>query len=271
MARKSPALTGAKLSLVLGAAGLAISLPSAGMAFASFTATGVSAEQTFREFFTPASVDPQLARRVTERVRDRGFRFTPAGTEDKRDRTVTVAVRMDSDKAQAISVRSAIKEAPGKREAKAPTIAQTKIEPTRYNLGIARGYQSFARPIVPVESKASTRALTSSRALTLPDNVRKLDMPDLAEFEPGKGSAEEKPSRFKPRISLEDKDIAGRSEGTLQGQGTQSVDVGGSYSVTRNLDVTAGVRISQDNDRLAPLTDTPQDSQAVYVGTQFRF
>jgi len=47
--------------------------------------------------------------------------------------------------------------------------------------------------------------------------------------------------------------------------------LGGSYSVTRNLDVTAGVRLKNERDRMAPLTDSRQDSQAVYVGTQFRF
>ena len=44
-----------------------------------------------------------------------------------------------------------------------------------------------------------------------------------------------------------------------------------SYRLSRNLDVTAGVRYSQDRERLMPLTDGKQDSQAVYVGTQFRF
>ena len=49
------------------------------------------------------------------------------------------------------------------------------------------------------------------------------------------------------------------------------VDLGGAYSLTRNFDVTAGVRYSQERDRLRPLTDGKKDSQAVYVGTQFRF
>jgi hypothetical protein len=31
------------------------------------------------------------------------------------------------------------------------------------------------------------------------------------------------------------------------------------------------VRYSQERERLRPLTDGKQDSQAVYVGTQFRF
>ena len=41
--------------------------------------------------------------------------------------------------------------------------------------------------------------------------------------------------------------------------------------MTRNLAVTAGVRVSQDRNRIAPLTDGVEDDKAVYVGTQFRF
>ena len=49
-------------------------------------------------------------------------------------------------------------------------------------------------------------------------------------------------------------------------------DVGESYRLTRNLDVSAGVRYSQQHDRLTTINDRgQQDSQAVYVGTQFRF
>ena len=52
-----------------------------------------------------------------------------------------------------------------------------------------------------------------------------------------------------------------------------SIDVGGSYSLTRNLDVTAGVRYKAERDRLprTTITDQRRDSQAVYVGTAFRF
>ena len=50
-----------------------------------------------------------------------------------------------------------------------------------------------------------------------------------------------------------------------------SLDVGGSYRLTRNLDVTAGVRYKAERDRLAQLSDDRRDSQAVYVGTAFRF
>ena len=78
------------------------------------------------------------------------------------------------------------------------------------------------------------------------------------------------PSRFAPQVALDEHEKTGRSPRTFE-QGDQQVDLGGSYRLTRNLKVTAGVRYSSDRDRLRPLTDGRQDSQAVYVGTQFRF
>lgn len=247
MARRgSKAGKALRLPVLLAGAGLALAIPSAGLAALALSG-GDGASQPEFGIFTPASVDPQLARRVAAKAGDQKLRFTPAGRATKRDRTVTVAVRVDSDVARAISVRQAIDSAPGAGKGIAA------IAPTRYNLGLARGYQSFARPV------------------KLPDSVRKLDMPDLSKFEPAGPTAVDKPSRFQPRIAVEDTERTGRTAGTLEGLGTSTVDLGGSYRVMRNLDVTAGVRLSQERDRLAPLTDSKQDNQAVYVGTQFRF
>ncbi len=244
---KGKAGKGRSLPLLLAVAGLALGVPSAGLALGALADTAASPLSTDRGIFTPATVDPQLARRVASLVGNNGLHFTPAGTAGKRDRTVTVAVRVDGDVARVISLRSAIDSVPGAGKGIAA------IAPTRFDLGVARGYQSFTRPV------------------TLPDTVRKLDMPDLARFEPAGSTSPEKPSRFQPRIALEGKGNAGRSEGTLEGLGSQTVDLGGAYRLSRNLNVTAGVRLSQERDRLAPLTDSSQDSQAVYVGTQFRF
>jgi len=47
--------------------------------------------------------------------------------------------------------------------------------------------------------------------------------------------------------------------------------VGSAYALTHNLDVTAGVRYRGRQNRLGPLTDDAQDSQAVYLGTTFKF
>ena len=58
---------------------------------------------------------------------------------------------------------------------------------------------------------------------------------------------------------------------SITGGESVSLDVGGSYRLTRRLDVTAGVRYKSERDRLTAATDNIRDSQAVYVGTAFRF
>ncbi|MBC7985156.1 MAG: hypothetical protein H7X93_00580, partial [Sphingomonadaceae bacterium] len=50
-----------------------------------------------------------------------------------------------------------------------------------------------------------------------------------------------------------------------------ALDVGGSYSIARNIDITGGLRYQRERDRLQPVEDQRRDSQAVYVGTAFRF
>ena len=51
-----------------------------------------------------------------------------------------------------------------------------------------------------------------------------------------------------------------------------SLDVGGAYRIGRNIDVTAGARYRISRDRLDPVSrDDRRDSQAVYIGTAFRF
>lgn len=237
-----------KLPLLAAAGALAFAIPSAGLAVVSLGDGSPVLENAALDFFTPASVDPELAARIATKAREKGIRFTPAGSQPiQGERTVTVAVRVDSETAQAISVRSAIESVPSANENLAA------LQPSRYNLGTARGYQSFSRPV------------------ELPSTVRELSVPDLAEFEPARPVREDEPSRLQPRIALEDEQIAGRSENTLDSLGAQTVDVGGSFRLSPNLDVTAGVRLSQERDRLDPLTNSVQDSQAVYVGTQIRF
>ena len=236
-----------------------LGLPTAGLALAGLDVGLGSGPSASNTPFTPANVDPELARRVQERITARGkaIRFTPAGTTADGGSTVTVAVRVDEDTARAISVRSALAGVQGE-----PGTRTATLSGMRYNLGIARGYQSFAKP--------QSAPVANGVAAGVASGVRDIGMPDLAEFRPSEG-VKDKPSRFQPRISLATEETKGRSRGTLEGLGEQSVDVGGSYRVTRNLDVTAGVRLSQERDRLAPLSDRAEDDKAVYVGTQFRF
>ncbi len=245
-----------KLPLLGVLAAFALGIPSAGLAVAGLNETSVSESASFG-FFTPTSVDPELAARVAEKARERGIRFTPAGANVARsERTVTVAVRIDGDAAKAISVRTAADSVPGKG------IGIASLPANRFNLGTARGYQSFARTQIE---------RTGASAVSLDSRLSNLSVPDLAEFAPERSSAPDKPSRLQPRIAIKDTNRAGASPNTLDALSSQTVDLGGSYSLSPNLDVTAGVRLSQERDRIDPLTNSVQDSQAVYVGTQIRF
>jgi hypothetical protein len=243
--------SGTAASLMLSGAVVALALPSAVLAFSSAILVRPVEEP---EVATPASaqapsVDASLAQAISMRMlpKGQGFRFTPAGTASRPDRSITVAVRVDPDSARAITVQKGLETAPS-----LATASMLRISPTAFNLGVSRGYQSF-----------------SSSAAVAPE-IRKLDMPDLSTFRlaaSGKGG----PSRFSTRISVDEKDKTGRAPGTFATVGQPSVDLGGSYRLTGNLNVTAGVRYSADRDRIAPLTDGKQDNQAVYLGTQFSF
>jgi hypothetical protein len=158
-------------------------------------------------------------------------------------------VRVDEDSAQAISVRSAIAAAMDQVAGE----SGVRIASTRYNLGVARGYQSFARPAAPALSPTRSDA----------------SIPDLADFRPSPGAKEE-PSRFAARIDADEPTKPAAASPRIVPD--QTVDLEGSYRLTRNLDVTAGVRYSQDRNRVTTLVEpAKQDSQAVYIGTQFRF
>ncbi len=241
--------SGTAAAMLLCGAVSVLALPSALLAFASrydgpkFMGASTAASSGF----IPAEVDPRLARSITVRSLSAGrsFRFTPAALPSGTDRSVvTVAVRLGDIGAASLALRQPKNET-------AAVDAALRIAPTAYSLGAARGYKSFAQ----------------NAASALP--VRQLAAPDLSSYQPKPGAAEV-PSRFAPSIALDEREKTGRSPRTFE-QSDQQVDLGGSYRVTRNLNVTAGVRYSSDRDRLRPLTDGRQDSQAVYVGTQFRF
>ena len=245
---------------VLAAAGIALAMPAAVFAVVSpgtSNETGAAAATSPIDYlpFTPAGADPQLARKVAEVIGEDALRFTPASKpRANAERTVNFAVRVDDAIARSISGRSG-----AEKIALATPEAINPIAGTRYNLGIARGFQSFAQ---------STRTSTSVAA-GVREGLSDIAMPDLSTF--GTEDEKSRPSRFQSRIALEQRDRAGSRAGTIQGAGSQQVDLGGSYRLSRNLDVTAGVRLSQERDRLAPLTDGVEDDQAVYVGTQIRF
>ena len=238
-----------------------LALPSAVLAFSSrldVAPPGFAASHGL-DSFAPGQVDPRLARALAARPQGKGplFRFTPAGLATRPDRSVTVAVRVDSATAQSIIVRGQSLDLAHSQ----PSSGVLRIAPTAYNLGVSRGYQGFV-------GSASTSIAPS---YVLSKDNRKLEMPDLSAYAPAEEPRNQPASRLAPRITLDERERAGRAPRTLESMGEQSVDLGGSYRIGRNIDVTAGVRYSQDRDRLKPQSDGKSDSQAVFVGTQFRF
>lgn len=175
------------------------------------------------------------------------FRFTPAGLAAHPNREVTVAVRVDSETAHAIIVRAR----PALAAAPAPATT-LRLAPSAYSL-------AGTRPAAP-----------AGRGLAAGD-IRRIDMPDLSTFGHEESTSAGPQPRLFPRIALDASERAGRSARTLESLGTQTLEAGGSYRLSRNLDVTAGVRYQRDRDRLQPSVDGKADTQAVFVGTQFRF
>lgn len=240
---------GMTTGMLIAGAVVVLALPSAVLAFSTRfdSPTGIRPAEPIGPA-TDAAPAGTLARALPLRSLAKGplYPFTPAGTPNRPDRSVTVAVRVDPITVRGISVR------PGRiAQADAAGATPLRIAPTAFELGVSRGYHNFAQNILPGT------------------DVRKIEMPDLASFGTS-GKSASPPGRFAPHISVDEKQT-GRSPRTFAGDRDDQVDVGGSYRVTRNLNVTAGVRYSQDRERLKPLTDGSLDNQAVYVGTQFKF
>ncbi len=189
--------------------------------------------------FTPASGDPRLIARYAKMSAEqrRSFSFTPALTDQSRkNRAITVVIRARDD-ASTTARTSAL--AAGRS-------APIAITPVAYNLGASVGFEKFVTPSLP--HGTDLRNLPVARA---PER-------------------DEKPSRFATRMLNRPSDPSGATDRITAPGETPTVDVVSSYRLTKNLDVTAGVRYKSD-DRIEPLTDTRRDSQAVYVGTAFRF
>lgn len=186
--------------------------------------------------FTPAAADPRLAAAFARGGLDTtGLRFTPTETR-RADRAVTVVVRARTNRPDST-----------KLAALPSTIG---LAPVAYNLGAALGW----------------------RRVGIAGDVSRVDLAG----QPGsREAADVSVSYSGDRVSGRVRGVVDRSlagiEPKLAPDQSYAVDVGGSYRLTRNLDVTAGVRYRSDRDRLARLSDDRRDSQAVYLGTAFRF
>ncbi len=202
--------------------------------------------------FTPAVRDPRLAAELARRSRastqvTTAFQFTPATTRAETPRDVRVAVRVRPGVPAPERARPVV---PGAAAA-VETPSGTQITPSSYNLGVAVGWRRFA--ITGETSGTRGGLVEGSREATRVG----------AEY------------RATPRLTARVQVAAERAEGVeriVADDRAVALDVGGSYSIARNIDVTGGVRYRVSRDRIEPLArDERRDSQSVYIGTALRF
>jgi hypothetical protein len=189
--------------------------------------------------FTPAAADPRLAAAFANGAPSlEDFKFTPAAPKG-RPSQVRVAVRAKATTPQQVA------------KAEVAASAAAALAPVTYNLGVAVGWRRFAvsgdvGKISPAGSPLDGREnAVVGVSYSLP--------------------------RFTGRLAVSADRSDEHSAPPLRQPDNYALDVGGSYSLSRRLAVTGGVRYKVAHDKASTLTDQRIDSQAVYVGTAFKF
>ena len=186
--------------------------------------------------FTPSAADPRFGSTFGRGgLTASGFRFTPSIGPGS-SRRVTVAVRARAGTA-ADTDRNLLASSGG-------------FTPYAYNLGVAVGWKHFA--VTSDYSKVDLGAVPGSH-----------EAADVALSYGGK--------RWSTRLALAADRSIGDTSRLLGSEQGVAVDLGGSYSITNRFDVTGGVRYKVQKDGLMQLSDDRRDSQAVYIGTAFKF
>ena len=227
-----------KVAVALGAAGLLLS-PAFAAADSKKRPPAVSLSLSPDFGFTPASADPRLAAAFSGRSPTLSdFKFTPSAAKG-RPSQVRVAIRARASSPQQVASASS---------SASPVSA---LAPVSYNLGVAVGWRRFAvaGDVAKVSPAGAPVDGRESAALGVSYSL----------------------PRFTGRVAVSADRAEGRAAPALRNPDNYALDVGGSYSLTRRLSVTGGVRYKVEHDRLSSLKDDRVDSQAVYVGTAFKF
>jgi hypothetical protein len=190
--------------------------------------------------FTPANADPKLAAALAGRgLSLNDFKFTPAPAKG-RPSQVRVAIRARTSAPATTQVALT---------AVAPTL--NALAPTSYNLGVAVGWRRFAvaGDVAKIQDADSAIGGRESAVVGVSYSLK----------------------RFTGRVALGADRVIDHPLPALRKGDNYSLDVGGSYSLSRRIALTGGVRYQIERDRLSALKDDRRDSQAVYVGTAFKF
>jgi hypothetical protein len=191
--------------------------------------------------FTPANADPKLAAALAGKgLALTDFKFTPAPAKG-RPSQVRVAIR----------ARTASPADGRLADAAASTAAVNELTPTSYNLGVAIGWKRFAVSGDVAQSKDANSALGGRESAIVGVSYSL--------------------KRFTGRVAVGADRATGQPMPALRKGDNVSLDVGGSYSLSQRVALTGGVRYNIERDRFAALQDVRRDSQAVYVGTAFKF
>lgn len=197
--------------------------------------------------FTPAGGDSLLVQKLSSAriVSSARFPFTPVSAGENPNRTITVAARANSRlTANAVSVRNGI------AELQVGNGMAMRLSSVDYRLTTSKGWQGISVPTQRLSSMPMTEL--GKGGFRLEESGKKL-------------------SKFSTNIRLDqNREAAPPARGT-SASGDYKLDVGGSFSISRKIDVTAGVRYASENDRVLPRVDSRKDSEAVYVGTKIRF
>lgn len=192
--------------------------------------------------FTPATTDARLSALLARSgVVSNGFRFTPATTGVRLNRQVTVAVRADMTGASRNNERAAL----------VAPVSTTSIAPIAYNLGVAVGWKRFA----------------------LSGDVARIDLGTMGGREAMDVGVSYTTKRLTTRVAVGADHATPNTPRALTQADGVSVAMSGSYSIAKNLDLTAGVqyRRAERDQRLTPVDNSRRDSQAVFIGTAFKF
>ena len=197
-----------------------------------------AASSTFGAF-TPAAADPRMAAAFARSGLGASgggspFRFTPSANTGS-PRAVTIAVR-----ARMIGRAEA---------AKAMGLSSDGLASNSYSLGASIGWKRFA----------FSGDVAKVGDAILPDGRESADV-GLSFF----GKRWETKIELAGERSLNDRPAIGIDQ-------SWSVGLGGSYALTRNLNVSGGVRYKTQVEDPLQMTDKTRESQAVYLGTTFKF
>ena len=191
--------------------------------------------------FTPANADPKLAAALGGRgLALTDFKFTPAPANG-RPSQVRVAIR-----ARVVAPAQA-----RLTDASAPAATLTALTPTGYNLGLAVGWRRFAVSGDVAKVKSADPAIGARESAVL-------------------GVSYSLSNRLSTRVAVGAERTANPVAALRRGDNV-SLDAGASYSLSRRIALTGGVRYNIESERLSALQDDRRDSQAVYVGTAFKF